>query len=84
MLIGTVHEITDMLPLTENCAGAKGFEAIQTSLVDRLDKLDSTSTMEGENMNDAVNPPMVDPHMLLLPKFLFHMVRLYLSNPELK
>jgi len=43
MFTGTVREINDMVPSAENFAGAKGFETVQTSLVDRLDKLDSTS-----------------------------------------
>ena len=43
MFTRIVCEITNILPSVENCARAKGFETIQTSLVDRLDKLDSTS-----------------------------------------
>ncbi len=43
MFTNTVREITNMLPSAENCAGAKGFETIQTSLVNRLENLDSTS-----------------------------------------
>lgn len=43
MFIGIIFEITDILPSTRTCVGAKGFVTVQTSLVQNSENLDSTS-----------------------------------------
>lgn len=47
MFIGTVFEITDILPSARMRARAKGFETIQTLLVSRLENVDSITCNGG-------------------------------------
>ena len=47
MFIGIVFEITDILPSARMCAGAKGFDTVQTSLVKSSENLASTSCNGG-------------------------------------
>lgn len=46
--MSTIYEMTEMLPLAWMCVRAKGFETIKTSLVSRLENLDSTSDNVGK------------------------------------
>lgn len=51
MFIGKVFEIIDILPSENKCVGAKRFDIVQTSLVNRLENLDSTSYNGGRKYN---------------------------------
>lgn len=47
IFIGIVFEITDILSSAQKCAGAKGFDTIQTSLEQSSENRDSTSCKGG-------------------------------------